>query len=75
MEFHGVWNLGVNGEINRPVADAEALVGSLLEQSLLVEKEKAVVLSIPSLSSVPSTILQSKYYNISILPTFPQEQM
>lgn len=46
--------------MSRPVADAEALVGSLMEQSLLVEKEKALVLSIPSLSSVPSTILQRK---------------
>lgn len=48
----------MNGEINQPVAEAEALVGSLMEQSLLVEKEKAMVLSIHSLSSVPSTILQ-----------------
>lgn len=41
-----------------PVADAEALVGSLTGQPRLVEKEKAKELSIPSLSSVPSTILQ-----------------
>lgn len=46
--------------MNQPVADAEALVGSLMEQSLLVEKEKAMVLSVPSLSSVPSTILQRR---------------
>lgn len=46
--------------MNQPVADAEAQVGSLMEQSLLVEKEKAMVLSIPSLSSVPSTILQRR---------------
>lgn len=51
---------GLNGEIKQPVADAEALVGSVTEQSLLVEKEKARVLSVPSLSSVPSTILQRK---------------
>lgn len=46
--------------MNKPVADAEAQVGSLMEQSLLVEKEKAMVLSIPSLSSVPSTTLQRR---------------
>lgn len=40
------------------MADAEALVGSLTGQPRLVEKEKARELSIPSLSSVPSTILQ-----------------
>lgn len=45
-------------EMNQPVADAEALVGSFMEQSLLLEKEKVMVLSIPSLSSVPSTILR-----------------
>lgn len=50
----------MSGEISQPVADAEALVGSLMKQSLLVEEEKALVLSIPSLSSVPSTILQRK---------------
>ncbi len=40
-----------------PVADAEALVGSLTGQPRL-EKEKAREPSVPSLSSVPSTILQ-----------------
>lgn len=46
---------GAGGE---PVADAEALVGSLKEQSLLVRRGKARELSVPSLSSVPSTVLQ-----------------
>lgn len=41
-----------------PAADAEALVGSLTGQPRLGEKEKARELSIPSLSSVPSTTLQ-----------------
>lgn len=41
-----------------PVAEAEALVGSLTGHPRLVEKEKARELSVPSLSSVPSTILQ-----------------
>lgn len=50
----------MNGAMNPPVADAEALDGSRMEQSLLVENEKAMLLSIPSLSSVPSTILHSK---------------
>lgn len=50
----------MSGETSQPVADAEALVGSLMEQSLLVEEETALVLSIPSRSSVPSTILQRK---------------
>lgn len=40
------------------MADAEALVGSLTGQARVVEKEKARELSVPSLSSVPSTILQ-----------------
>lgn len=50
----------MNGEIEEPVADAEALVGSLKEQSLLVQRGKAGELSVPSLSSVPSTVLQRK---------------
>ena len=40
-----------------PEADAWALVGSLRGQPRLVEKEKAREVSVPSLSSVPSTIL------------------
>lgn len=54
------WNLGVNGVTEEPAADAEALVGSLKEQSLLVDREKPRELSMPSPSSVPSTILQRK---------------
>lgn len=50
----------MNGGIEEPVADAEALVGSLKEESLLVQRGKARELSVPSLSSVPSTVLQRK---------------
>lgn len=44
--------------MEEPVADAEALVGSLKEESLLVQRGKARELSVPSLSSGPSTVLQ-----------------
>lgn len=42
------------------MAVAEALVGSLTGHPWAVEKEKAKELSVPSLSSVPSTILQGE---------------
>lgn len=50
----------MSGEIEEPVADAEALVGSLKEESLLVQRGKARDLPVPSLSSGPSTVLQRK---------------
>lgn len=50
----------MNGEIEEPVADAEALVGSLKEQSLLVQRGKARELSVPSPSSVASAVLQRR---------------
>lgn len=58
VEIHFIGKQLSNSAIAGPVVDPEALVGSLTGQRWV--KEKVRELSIPSQSSVPSTILQMK---------------